>query len=114
MDNQPQAFWVNETWTNETEHYGIGESDWYETYEMTLGALFRKMWFEYGRCVSKMYRDRKDAPPIVIGWVFEKRVKYEDVKETFVRVTWVEVSTTKPIELVNVGNKTSPWEKVNA
>ena len=43
---------------------------------------------EHGRCVSKVYLEGSEGT-IAIGWVFQKREKYEDSKDTFIHETWV-------------------------
>ena len=90
---------VQETYVNESEGYIFGESDWYEPYTNDRGHLFRAMQREYGRCVSKMYRDEIDGQPSVIGWVFSKRMPYEDnPRQTYVREVWVHCRTVSDQE----------------
>jgi hypothetical protein len=81
---------IRETFINEDTNVMFGESGWYEPYETELGTLYRTLRSEYGRCISKVYRDRKGAPPVAVGWVFQKRDKYEDSKGTYLRSVWVE------------------------
>lgn len=92
MDN----LWINETWINKAEGYSCGESDFYETFTADKGVLFRSMQGEYGRCVGRMYIDRKDGSTQSIGWVFEKTAYYEDTKEPYLQETWVTVCTKPP------------------
>lgn len=64
--------------------------------ETLIGDIFRASQKEHGRCVSKVYVDAPEdsrparlRQPIAIGWVFQKRERYEDSKETFIHETWV-------------------------
>lgn len=101
--------WVNETYVNDTEGHGLGDSEWYETFTPDLGTLYRSIRKEYGGTVATMYRDNPEGPPVKVGWVFFKRVKYEDVAETYLRAVWVEVSTV-PVEKVTTTTPVkSPW-----
>jgi hypothetical protein len=70
--------------------------------EQTFGALYRAIardglydphtgLLRSVRCVSKMYRDRKEGRPLHVGWVFHMRSTYEDTREPFTREIWVEV-----------------------
>ncbi len=77
--------WIKETYVNETEHHGIGESEVYETNFEHRGELYRSLQSEYGRCAGKVYVG--EGTPI--GWVFEGRDRYEDTDETYLRHVWV-------------------------
>ena len=79
----------------------------------SLGELFKGLQLDYGRCVSKVYRDRKDSPPIQVGWVFQKRVEYDDCPgESYIREVWVEVSLIAPTRAWQWTQlPVSPWEK---
>lgn len=112
--------WVKETYLNETKGYIFGEGDWYESYHDTIGSLFKGLQQEYGRCTGRVYVDRTprfDGPntPLQTGWIFEKKIAYEDARhplkqnDFYVRAVWVEVSTTEPKRVVQVNNVTSPW-----
>jgi len=73
---------------------GFGDEDRVVTgpsvIDLTLGKLFKMLEREFGRCVSKTYVDRKDAPPTEIGWVFNARRRYEDKpKQTYLAEIWV-------------------------
>ena len=63
----------------------------YEAFTDDRGRLFRDCQREYGRCVSRMYREFKDGPDRAVGWVFQGRDKYQDCDETYMREVWVEV-----------------------
>lgn len=99
--------WVRETFVNETRGYRFGETPAYETYTDDLGRLFRDMQREYGRCVSSMYVDKRDGRTVQTGWVFSKRMQYEDCDETYTREVWVEVFAAEPERFERT---VSPWE----
>lgn len=88
--------WVEETWINADKGYGAGESGVYETYTDDRGELFRAMQKQYGRCVGKFYI----GDGVGVGWVFNKRTKYDDSPETFLLETWVAVHTGPPTRTV--------------
>lgn len=82
----------------------------------TTASLFLALQREYGKCVSRQYRDvTVDGKPVSkqIGWVFEKRMPYEDAwrikkgqPKTFLQETWVEVFSEAPVNTVTY---THPW-----
>lgn len=90
---------IREQYLNATKGHWIGDSGWYEPYTDDRGELFRTLQKEYGRCVSKMYREYPlfdGYPPgqghvTPVGWVFERTEKYTDTGEPYVREVWVEV-----------------------
>ena len=73
-----------------------------------VGDIFRYSQKEFGRCVSKVYLDTDDGVK-QIGWVFQKRERYEDSKETFIHETWVSLydvyypTIVKQPHYINVG-----------
>lgn len=81
---------------NRDEGYRIGEyvQDIEDTiFEAdSLGDMFRALRREYGRCTGRVYVDylHKDSKygPYAVGWVFLKRVPYDD-EGTFLQETWV-------------------------
>jgi hypothetical protein len=84
---------IAESYINRTEGYRIHDqvTPIKETYfdeDASPGEIYRECLKEHGRCTSKVYIDTKDGPK-AIGWVFQKREKYEDVNETFLKETWV-------------------------
>ena len=75
---------------NHTENYIIFEDvqEW-DTCE-TIAEVYKAAQKEFGRCVSKMYIDTDDPnKPKHVGWVFEKKQKYEDTKEFYIQETWI-------------------------
>jgi len=69
--------------------YLLHDSGWYEPFTDNLGQLFKFLQKEYGRCVSRVYQDAPDRVADPIGWVFQKRVKYQDCNETYLQEVWV-------------------------
>ena len=43
---------------------------------------------EYGKCISKIYIDRNNTT-CHIGYVFLKKIKYEDCNEYYLSETWL-------------------------
>jgi hypothetical protein len=112
--------WIKETYLNESKGYVFGDAEWYESYHDTIGSLFRGLQRDYGRCTGRMYVDRPsrfDGPdsPIQVGWIFEKKMVYEDSRQPYkendyyLRAVWVEVSITEPKRINYMDNITSPW-----
>lgn len=91
--------WAEEEYVNETEGYSFGNSGVFETFADTPGELFRSLQREYGKCISKMYRDVGDKVK-TCGWVFQSRQKYEDSRrnptKTYIREVWVTLYERKP------------------
>lgn len=97
---------IREVFVNETRGCRFGAEEWYEPYTDDRGRLFRTMQREYGRCVStKMYIDTKTQEIKPVGWVFQKRMRYEDARrdpdtgrykdsDYYVREVWVELRDT--------------------
>lgn len=93
---------IRESFTNETKGYRFGDSEPYEPYTDNIGKLFRSLSKEYGRCKSAVYIDKKDGGRIKVGWYFEKRMRYEDARDSwpkkdqfYVRGVWVELLERK-------------------
>lgn len=55
---------------------------------VVMGDLYRVSVENYGRCIGKVYVDT-DGPPAHVGYVFERRERYEDTGEPYLRETWV-------------------------
>ncbi len=81
---------IQVTLTNEDEGYVFSEYSEDDTWAETNGELYKSLRSEYGRCISRMYRDREDAVPVTVGWVFEKRNTYDE-GGTYLQHAWVEV-----------------------
>lgn len=86
---------IRESYINVDNNSRYGDSDWYESSCISTSELYRTLVKDFGRCVSKVYID-KDGKSIQVGWIFQKRCKYDDCKDTFIREVWIDVSTVKP------------------
>lgn len=87
---------MREEYVDEDRGARYGGSDLYEPYTDDVGRLFRSLRREYGRCQSSVYIDDADGKSTRrIGWVFVKRVQYEDTgtygrpAEFYNRSVWV-------------------------
>jgi hypothetical protein len=86
---------------DESRQHRFGDSDVYESWATVgqRGALFQSLQREYGRCTGKVMIDDADAPggARAIGWVFEKRMPYEDDPRSFYkREVWVTLHSAPP------------------
>jgi hypothetical protein len=97
-EEEKNNLFISEDWINKSDNYRLGSTEVYETPYDNVGELYKYLVREYGRCVSKIYIDNEDSskPPKKIGWVFEKRSKYEDTGESFIQETWVTVHNSLP------------------
>ena len=59
--------------------------------DATLGEIYKFCQKEFGQCQGSMYVDRKAGGAMRIGWVFQKKDRYEDTHQPFLHSTWVEV-----------------------
>jgi len=87
---------ISEDWINKTNGWTVGSSGIYETFTDDKGQLYKSLVKEYGRCTGKVYID-KDDTTLTIGWVFEKRVKYDDCNETYLQETWITLHEARPV-----------------
>lgn len=65
----------------------------------TKTELYNRMMREYGRPVSKVYVGEQPKDIMAIGWVFQKRVPYDDGPGTFLQETWVVVENTQAVNI---------------
>jgi len=87
---------IQETWVDQKRNCICGETPVYETSYEKVGELYRALVKQYGRCIGKMYCDNKvTGKTRAIGWIFLKRAKYEDCKDTYLQETWVSVHEKK-------------------
>ena len=99
--------WCAENYINVTADSHYGNTDPYETCYESPGKLFKAVRKEYGRCISKIYIDTPEGKKSV-GWVFVKRAKYDDSKETYLQETWVtlykspRVKVTREVEYLEI------------
>ena len=67
--------------------------EWEEDTDRPMGEVFKIFQKEYGRCVSKVYRDIAMGDgtyhTVTSGWVFQKREHYERSKDTYLQEVWV-------------------------
>jgi len=76
---------------------GCGDSGIYECRYDTPSEVYKFCLKEWGKCVSKVYIDMPDGKTQHIGWVFVKRVPYEDTpKKTYLREVWVTLHEKPP------------------
>lgn len=92
--------YIQETFINQTEGYRFSETPVYEAFTSDKGELYKSLVNEYGRCTSKIRIDTAEGTKTV-GWVFVKRMQYEDCKDNspesfYLRETWVTVHTALP------------------
>jgi len=61
--------------------------------DATVGEIYRASLKEHGRCTGRVYVDYLHGDskfgPYHVGWVFEKRQKYEDSSDTYILEVWV-------------------------
>lgn len=91
--------YAQENWHDRTRSIATGSSDVYETFSDDPGELFRAFQRQYGRCVSSVYVE-KDGTSRRIGWVFQKRARYTDTKESYLMETWVTLHVKEPVTTV--------------
>lgn len=89
------GLYVQEEFINLDKGYSFGSTEVYEAYTDDRGKLYRSMVKEYGRCTGKVYVDTVYGSK-EIGWVFVKRMQYEDCKDTYLREAWVTVHKFLP------------------
>lgn len=95
---------------NANNGYHMGSPVFEETKYTNMGELYRALVKEYGRCSSKLYIGDVSGKSVQIGWVFQKRVYYSDLRlnksmrslnaserdfYTFIKETQVSVHTAK-------------------
>jgi len=99
---QDMSLYVQEEFVDASRCARYGESGVYETGYDTVGTLYRALRREWGRCTGKVYVDQtcpeRGAYSQAIGWVFIKRVRYEDSRETYLREVWATVHDRPPVE----------------
>lgn len=110
--------WITETYVDATKGGAYSVVDWYETRykDDELRDLLRFSCKTYGR-VRSMWRDKPGGGRHQVGWVFEKRVPYDDAKgpkDTYLREVWVEVSVGDPRQTTSVLVIVSPWVERHA
>jgi hypothetical protein len=114
--------WITEKYVDATKGQIYSVVDWYETrYEDDgLQALMRSSCKTFGR-IRSMWRDRPGGGRRQVGWVFERRVPYEDARpdwprkdRTYLREVWIEVSIGDPRQATPAPVIVSPWVERHA
>lgn len=86
------ALAIIEQFIDRNQNCRYGDSDIQDNlFTDHIGELYRRLRDEYGRCTGRVYIDMKSGETHAIGWVFVKRVKYDDCNDTYLRETWVTV-----------------------
>ena len=87
---------ASESFINAITETCYGDSGWQETWTDDIGRLYRDLQSEYGRCTGHVYVDTTDGESVPVGWVFVKRVEYDDANRygfrgdrTYLREVWV-------------------------
>lgn len=105
--------WLVEDFINETKGYRFGHSRPYETdyTHAEIGKLYRALRDEYGRCVSKVYITTRTEDGVPVGWVFKKRMEYEDARPDqgeerfYTREVWCCLYAQQPVPGVSPQNQ---------
>jgi len=71
----------------------------WDLYE-TVSEVYKGAQAEYGRCASKIYIDKMGGGVQHIGWVFEKRQKYQDCNKTYLQETWIVPLKKRKVKVV--------------
>ena len=87
---------IQETYVDETRQLRYGTTDLYEPFTENVRTLFLALQRMYGGCVSKIYIDQEGGEPAAIGWVFQKRTKYDDCDRHYLQSVWVILHEKKP------------------
>ena len=90
------ALYMEEVYIDRTRNLRCGESGVFETFTDDRGKLYKSLVKQHGRCISGVFIDKKDGSVKKVGWVFIKRVKYEDCNETYLQEVWVSLHTAPP------------------
>lgn len=80
---------ISETFVNSDKGIQFSSSDPYEPFTQDVGKLFKALQRSHGRCTSSVYVDGKDGKTKRIGWVFQKRDRYGDTREYYLKETWI-------------------------
>ncbi len=107
--------WIKEIYVNATTNVRYGDAGWYETKfaDNELRPMLKSLTKMLGR-VRSMWRDKPGGGREQVGWVFEKRVSYDDSKDTYLREVWVEVSIGDPRQATPAPVVVSPWASRHA
>jgi hypothetical protein len=88
---------ISVLYTNASENHCIGEEEAHETRFTTISELYKFCIHEFGACKSKIFVDTKDPNKSKhVGWYFERKEKYEDCNDKYLRGVWVTVHDKLP------------------
>lgn len=82
---------IREEYVNRTENARYGFTGKTETGHMDVTSLYNDLKAEYGRPKKMFITNADGTDDVQTGWVFTKKMKYDDCKDTYVREVWVEV-----------------------
>lgn len=91
---QREVYEIKEVYINQTKGYQIDSTSLpiKDSTITTLKELYKYGLERYGKCKSKVYNDSPaDNYYQQIGYVFEKRQKYEDTKESYIQEIWLTI-----------------------
>jgi len=91
---------IQEDWIDATKGHGLGDSGLYEPFTDNIKELFKNLQCEYGKCISKIYINKNDDSAMPVGWVFQKRVKYDDCNEMYILETWITLHENEPTKTI--------------
>lgn len=102
--------WITEKYVDKDKNQLYSVVDWYETKfdDGQRRDLFKSCSKGFGRARA-MWVDKPGGGRHQVGWVFEKRVQYEDSRGTYLREVWVEVSIGDPRQPAPAPIVVSPW-----
>ena len=92
--------YVQEQFVDRTRECRTGDSEVYESFTSNVKDLFQHLQQEHGVCISNIFRDGPNDEAVPIGWVFQKRMKYSDTKESFVQEVWVSLHKAPPTKTI--------------
>jgi hypothetical protein len=93
-----QTLWINESYTiypdgTDDRAYRSDDTGFYKTYfhdGYSLRRIFKTLQREHGRCMGHMYLGSPNGRAAKVGYVFRKRLEYEDDPDrTYLLETWV-------------------------
>jgi hypothetical protein len=87
--------WAEFNYRNATQNWNCGQ-EVVETRFSDRNELYHSCLREYGRCIGSVYVE-KQGKPQRIGWIFQKRQKYDDCNETYIAETWVSILKSEPV-----------------
>lgn len=81
--------YIQESFVDQTRGVRLWEDGPYETWTDDIKQLFCQAQREYGRCISKVYVDGSTVGDVrAVGWVFEKKLQYENSQDLYTQEVW--------------------------